>query len=121
MIKIVYELRDHPFCIFDLNGSLKVQNIAACTLVNATGSAEYSSNGFMVQVIMEIIPTQLTHGTILLSGLQSPIHAIYITLSEHNGYNIPCMLDTNGNLSVYFPLGNEQIGRIDHSFVYITQ
>ena len=22
MIKIVYELRDHPFCIFDLNGSL---------------------------------------------------------------------------------------------------
>ena len=106
---------------FFLNGSLKVQNNAACTLVNATGSAEYSSNGFMVQVIMEITPTQLTHGTILLSGLQSPIHTIYITLSECNGYNIPCMLDTNGNLSVYFPLGNEQIGRIDHSFVYITQ
>ena len=98
-----------------------MQNIAACTLVNETGSAEYSSNGFMVQVIMEIIPTQLTHGIILLSGLQSPIHDIYMTLSERNGYNIPCILDRNGNLSVYFPLGNEQIGRIDHSFVYITQ
>ena len=24
MIKIVYELREHPFCIFRLNGSLKV-------------------------------------------------------------------------------------------------
>ena len=98
-----------------------MQNIAACTLVNATGSAEYSSNGFMVQLIMEITPTQLTHGTILLSGLQSPIHTIYITLSERNGYNIPCILDRNGNLSVYFPFGNEQIGRIDHSLVYITQ
>ena len=107
--------------VADLNGSLKVQNNAACTLVNATGSAEYSSNGFMVQVIMEILPTQLTHGTILLSGLQSPIHTIYMTLPEHNGYNIPCILDTNGNLSVYYPLGNEQMGRIDHSFVYITQ
>ena len=85
---------------FFLNGSLKVQNNVACTLVNATGSAEYSSNGFMVQVIMEITPTQLTHGTILLSGLQSPIHTIYITLSECNGYNIPCMLDTNYAIAI---------------------
>ena len=105
----------------DLNGSLKVQKDAPCTLVNATGSAGYIRNGFMVQVNMEIAPTQLTHGTILLSGLPSPGRIIYMTLSEHNGYNIPCMLNMNGNLSVYYPVGNEQIGRIDHSFVYIMQ
>lgn len=104
--------------ISDLNGSLKVQNEVQCTLVNATGYAAYICNGFMVQVIMEITPTQLTHGTILLRGLPSNRN-FYMTLPIQNGYNISCLLDPNGNLSIYFPNGNEQIGRIDNSFVYI--
>lgn len=104
--------------ISDLNGSLKVQNEVQCTLVNATGYAAYICNGFMVQVIMEITPTQLTHGTILLRGLPSNRN-FYMTLPIQNGCNISCLLDPNGNLSIYFPNGNEQIGRIDNSFVYI--
>lgn len=104
--------------ITEINGSLKVQNEVQCTLVNATGYAVYICNGFMVQVIMEITPTQLTHGTILLRGLPSNRN-FYMTLPIQNGCNISCLLSPSGNLSIYFPNGNEQIGRIDNSFVYI--
>lgn len=104
--------------VADLNGSLKVQNEVQCTLVNATGYAVYICNGFMVQVIMEITPTKLTHGTILLRGLPSNRN-FYMTLPVQNGCNISCLLSPGGNLSIYFPNGNEQIGRIDNSFVYI--
>lgn len=105
--------------ISDLNGSLKVQNEVQCTLVNATGYAAYIRNGFMAQVIMEITPTKLENGAILLKGLPRPQNFIYMTLPAINGNNIPCVIKANGELSIYYQDGGNSISRIDHIFCYM--
>lgn len=103
----------------DLNGSLERQEEKGCVLVNATGSASYIRNGFMVQVIMEITPTKLENGAILLKGLPRPQNYIYMTLPAINGNNIPCTLNANGELAIYYQDGGNSISRIDHIFCYM--
>lgn len=103
----------------DLNGSLEMQGEKGCTLVNATGSASYIRNGFMAQVIMEITPTKLENGAILLKGLPIPQKYIYMTLPAINGNNIPCVINANGELVIYFQYGGNSISRIDHIFCYM--
>lgn len=105
--------------ISDLNGSLERQEEKSCVLVNATGSASYIRNGFMVQVIMEITPTKLENGAILLKGLPRPQKYIYMTLPAINGNNIPCTLNANGELAIYYQDGGNSISRIDHIFCYM--
>lgn len=105
--------------ISDLNGSLEMQGEKGCTLVNATGSASYIRNGFMAQVIMEITPTKLENGAILLKGLPIPQKYIYMTLPAINGNNIPCVINANGELVIYFQYGGNSISRIDHIFCYM--
>lgn len=105
--------------ISDLNGSLEMQGEKGCTLVNATGSASYIRNGFMAQVIMEITPTKLENGAILLKGLPRPQKYIYMTLPAINGNNIPCVINANGELVIYFQYGGNSISRIDHIFCYM--
>lgn len=105
--------------ISDLNGSLEMQGEKSCTLVNATGSASYIRNGFMAQVIMEITPTKLENGAILLKGLPRPQEFIYMTLPAINGNNIPCVIKANGELSIYYQDGGNSISRIDHIFCYM--
>lgn len=105
--------------VADLNGSLEMQGEKGCTLVNATGSASYIRNGFMAQVIMEIIPTKLENGAILLKGLPMPQKYIYMTLPAINGNNIPCVINANGELVIYFQYGGNSISRIDHIFCYM--
>lgn len=105
--------------VADLNGSLEMQGEKGCTLVNATGSASYIRNGFMAQVIMEITPTKLENGAILLKGLPRPQKHIYMTLPAINGNNIPCVIKTNGELSIYYQDGGNSISRIDHIFCYM--
>lgn len=102
-----------------LNGSLRKQNEKTCTLVNATGLAEYIRNGFMVQVIMEITPTKLENNAILLKGLPIPPRILYMTLPAINGNNIPCVINGNGELIIYFQDGGNSISRIDHIFCYM--
>jgi hypothetical protein len=96
-----------------------MQEEKGCTLVNATGRASYIRNGFMVQVIMEITPTKLENGAILLKGLPRPQKYIYMTLPAINGNNIPCTLNANGELAIYFQDGGNSISRIDHIFCYM--
>jgi len=96
-----------------------MQEEKGCTLVNATGSASYIRNGFMVQVIMEITPTKLKDGAILLKGLPRPQKFIYMTLPEINGNNIPCVIKPSGELVIYFQYGGNSISRIDHIFCYM--
>lgn len=105
--------------ISDLNGSLEMQGEKGCTLVNATGMASYIRNGFMAQVIMEITPTKLENGAILLKGLPIPQKYIYMTLPAINGNNIPCVINTNGELAIYYQDGSNSISRIDHIFCYM--
>lgn len=105
--------------VAELNGSLERQEEKSCVLVNATGSASYIRNGFMVQVIMEITPTKLENGAILLKGLPRPQKYIYMTLPAINGNNIPCTLNANGELAIYFQDGGNSISRIDHIFCYM--
>lgn len=105
--------------ITEINGSLKIQEEKYCTLVNATGSASYIRNGFITQVIMEITPTKLENGAILLKGLPIPQKYIYMTLPAINGNNIPCTLNANGELAIYFQDGGNSISRIDHIFCYM--
>lgn len=105
--------------VADLNGSLEMQGEKGCTLVNATGMASYIRNGFMAQVIMEITPTKLENGAILLKGLPIPQKYIYMTLPAINGNNIPCVINTNGELVIYYQDGSNSISRIDHIFCYM--
>lgn len=105
--------------IAEINGSLEMQGEKGCTLVNATGSASYIRNGFMAQVIMEITPTKLENGAILLKGLPIPQKYIYMTLPAINGNNIPCVINANGELVIYFQYGGNSISRIDHIFCYM--
>ena len=105
--------------IAQLNSNLEMQEEKGCTLVNATGRASYIRNGFMVQVIMEITPTKLENGAILLKGLPRPQKYIYMTLPAINGNNIPCTLNANGELAIYFQDGGNSISRIDHIFCYM--
>lgn len=105
--------------ITEINGSLEMQGEKGCTLVNATGMASYIRNGFMAQVIMEITPTKLENGAILLKGLPIPQKYIYMTLPAINGNNIPCVINANGELVIYFQYGGNSISRIDHIFCYM--
>ena len=104
----------------DLNGSLERQGEKACTLVNATGVASYICDGLMAQVIMEITPTDIKNGKVFLKGLPRPAQILYLSLPVINGNNIPCVLNYNGELIVYFrDEANSSISRIDHSFCYM--
>ena len=106
--------------VADLNGSLERQGEKTCTLVNATGVASYIRNGFMVQVIMEITPTDIKNGKVFLKGLPSPAQTLYLALPGINGNNIPCVLNHKGELTVYFrDEASGSISRIDHSFCYM--
>lgn len=106
--------------ISDLNGYLERQEGKSCVLVNATGIASYIRNGFMAQVIMEITPTKLENGAILLKGLPRTAQTLYLSLPAINGNNIPCVLNYNGELVVYFrDETNSSISRIDHNFCYM--
>lgn len=105
--------------ISDLNGSLEIQQQKTCVLVNATGAAEYARNGFMVQVIMEITPTKLENNAILLKGLPRPSRILYMTLPAINGNNIPCVINGNGELVMYYLHEGNSISRIDHTFCYM--
>ncbi len=103
-----------------LNGSLERQGEKACTLVNATGVASYFCDGLMAQVIMEITPTDIKNGKVFLKGLPRPAQILYLSLPVINGNNIPCVLNYNGELIVYFrDEANSSISRIDHSFCYM--
>lgn len=106
--------------ISDLNGSLERQGEKTCTLVNATGAASYICDGLMAQVTMEIIPTDVKNGKVFLKGLPRPAQTLYLSLPAINGNNIPCVLNYNGELVVYFrDETNSSISRIDHSFCYM--
>lgn len=105
--------------IAQINSNLERQEEKDCTLVNATGVASYIRNGFMAQVIMEIAPTKLENNVILLNGLPRPYKIIYMTLPAINGNNIPCVLNSNGELIVYYQDGSNSISRIDHIFCYM--
>ena len=103
-----------------LNGSLERQGEKTCTLVNATGVASYIRNGFMVQVIMEITPTDIKNGKVFLKGLPMPAQTLYMSLPTIKGNDIPCVLNHNGELTVYFrDEANSSISRIDNSFCYM--
>lgn len=118
---VCFELYAEPlFGNVGLNGSLKRQNEKACTLVNATGVASYVCNGFIAQVIMEISPTAIENGKILLTGLPRPITGLYMSLPMVNGNDIPCVLNYNGELVVYYrDESHSNISRVDHSFLYL--
>ena len=103
-----------------LNGSLERQGEKTCTLVNATGVASYICDGLMAQVTMEIIPTDAKNGKVFLKGLPRPAQTLYLSLPAINGNNIPCVLNYNGELVVYFrDETNSSISRIDHNFCYM--
>lgn len=104
---------------FYQNGSLEIQQQKTCVLVNATGAAEYARNGFMVHVIMEITPTKLENNAILLKGLPRPSRILYMTLPAINGNNIPCVINGNGELVMYYLHEGNSISRIDHTFCYM--
>ena len=102
-----------------LNESLNVFERASSTIGYGTGDLiNYKVTDKLAWLNIEITPTQLTHGTPLAWGLWQPSTYVYMTLVNQSGEAIPCMLNTNGELKVYYPRGTESLSRIDFSTMY---
>ena len=68
-------------------------------------------------VTMELTPTQITHGTNLVSNLPCPHKEYYATLPGIDGSNYPVIIGTDGRIWVYYPTSTT-LERIDCAFSY---
>ena len=102
-----------------VNGKLEMyQGAASTTLDNATGLIEsYKITQYIACCTLEITPKTVKNDTLLAWGLISPDRKLYITLPTIGGNNIPCVLTTNGELRVYYPISTA-LERIDYTFMY---
>ena len=64
--------------------------------------------------------TKIEHGLIVGTGIYAPVRDIYLSLTMIDGTNVPMLLSTLGELSVYYPYQNHtSVARIDGCFSYI--
>lgn len=87
------------------------------TLIGATGVCVTCVVNNIAYINMEITPTQVTHGTNLISNFPRPAIQIYTTLPGIGGSNYPVVIDTEGRVWTYFPTSTV-LERIDYFFSY---
>ena len=82
--------------------------------------------GFLAVVYIEITPSNVSHGTVILSNLPKPFSGItYLSFVDVNGDTLPCVLErdpntgTSGRVIAYYPIAeSKNYGRIDWTFCY---
>ena len=89
----------------------------ATNVAVATGSCSACVVNNIAYVTMEITPTQITHGTNLVSNLPCLHKQYYTTLPGVNGSNYPVIIGTDGRIWVYYPTSTT-LERIDYTFSY---
>lgn len=106
--------------ISDLNGSLKIEENPNVTIVNGAGEVLNYKCGNLSMISIEIIPSKITHGLILATGIYTPVRSFYLSFITIDGHAVPLFLNSNGELSIYYPNQTvESPKRIDGSFAYI--
>ena len=106
--------------VADLNGSLKIEENPNVTIVNGAGEVLNYKCGNLSMISIEIIPSKITHGLILATGIYTPVRSFYLSFITIDGHAVPLFLNSNGELSIYYPNQTvESPKRIDGSFAYI--
>ena len=104
--------------LFNLTSKLGTsQDWYNATIVAATGVCSACVVNNIAYVTMEITPTQITHGTNLVSNLPCPRKQYYTTLPGIGGSNYPVIIGTDGKIWVYYP-HSTTLERIDYAFSY---
>ena len=88
---------------------------------NFTGGIVYVTVGNVTTIIFEITPiVTIQHGIIIAENLPIPVRNTYFTMTSIDGKAIPCVLDTNGKMSVYYPQQTTTT-RLDFTLTYISK
>jgi hypothetical protein len=106
--------------IAQINNDLKSEGNPNCVLTNATGELLNYKYGNISMISIEANLTKIEHGLIVGTGIYAPVRNIYLSLTMIDGTNVPMLLSTLGELSVYYPYQNHtSVARIDGCFSYI--
>ena len=88
---------------------------------NFTGGIAYVTVGNVTTIIFEITPiVTIQHGIIIAENLPIPVINTFFTMTSIDGKAIPCVLDTNGKMSVYYPQQTTTT-RFDFTLTYISK
>ena len=88
---------------------------------NFTGGMAYVTVGNVTTIIFEITPiVTIQHGIIIAENLPIPVINTFFTMTSIDGKAIPCVLDTNGKMSVYYPQQTTTT-RLDFTLTYISK
>ena len=88
---------------------------------NFTGGMAYVTVGNVTTIIFEITPiVTIQHGIIIAENLPIPVINTFFTMTSIDGKAIPCVLDTNGKMSVYYPQQTTTT-RFDFTLTYISK
>ena len=102
------------------NSNLKIEGNPNCVLTNGTGELLNYKYGNIGMISIEVNLTKIEHGLIVGTGIHAPVRSIYLSLTAIDGTNVPMILNSLGELSVYYPYENHtSVARIDGCFSYI--
>ena len=88
---------------------------------NFTGGMSYLTVGNVTTIIFEITPiVTIQHGIVIAENLPIPVINTFFTMTSIDGKAIPCVLDTNGKMSIYYPK-QTTTARFDFTLTYISK
>lgn len=93
--------------------------ISKIVQIPATGAQYAYRIGRFAFVTFETNLSNATTGTVIVSGLPRSYGVIYCSFVTNNNIAVPCILDTDGSLKVYYPSSNIT-GRVDGALFYIA-
>ena len=106
--------------IAQINSNLKIEGNPNCVLTNGTGELLNYKYGNIGMISIEVNLTKIEHGLIVGTGIHAPVRSIYLSLTAIDGTSVPMILNSLGELSVYYPYENHtSVARIDGCFSYI--
>lgn len=86
-------------------------------ITTATGVQFAYRMGRICFFTFEVVLTNATNGTVICSGLPRPQDVVYCSFMTITGLAVPCILEADGALKIYYP--NTTIsGRVDGSLMY---
>ena len=101
------------------NITTQISNLSKIETITATGVQYAFRMGRIVSFTFEITLTNAIGGTVLVSGLPRPYGIVYCSFITITNLAVPCILDTDGKLKIYYP--NSTIsGRVDGALMYLA-
>ena len=108
-----------PYAMTNRELSSQISNLSKIETITATGVQYAFRMGRIVSFTFEITLTNAIDGTVLVSGLPRPRGIVYCSFITITNLAVPCILDTDGKLKIYYP--NSTIsGRVDGALMYLA-